>query len=59
VTTKFENRYLVVGYIERLHTNKGITEFLDAIPLITKKKHMSFFIGGTGACLAEVKKASD
>jgi glycosyltransferase involved in cell wall biosynthesis len=32
---------------------------VDAIPLIAKKKHMSFLIGGNGACLAEVKKASE
>jgi len=59
VTTKFEDRDLVVGYIGRLVKEKGITEFVDAIPLITKKKHMSFLIGGNGACLAEVKRASE
>jgi glycosyltransferase involved in cell wall biosynthesis len=59
VTTKFENRDLVVGYIGRLIKEKGITELVDAIPLIAKRKHMSFLIGGTGACLAEVKKASE
>ncbi len=59
VTTKFEERDLVVGYIGRLSKEKGITELVDAIPLIAKKKHMSFLIGGNGACLAEVKKASE
>jgi glycosyltransferase involved in cell wall biosynthesis len=59
VTTKFENRDLVVGHIGRLIKEKGITELIDAIPLIAKRKHMSFLIGGTGACLAEVKKASE
>ena len=57
VTTKFEDRDLVVGYIGRLDKAKGITELVDAIPLIAKKKHVSFLIGGNGACLAEVKKA--
>jgi len=59
VTTKFEDRDLVVGYIGRVSKEKGITELVDAIPLIAKKKHMSFLIGGNGACLAEVKKASE
>lgn len=59
VMTKLEDRDLIVGYIGRLVKAKGITEFVDAIPLIAKKKHMSFLIGGNGACLAEVKKASE
>jgi glycosyltransferase involved in cell wall biosynthesis len=59
VTTKFEDRDLVVGYIGRLVKEKGIKELVDAIPLIAKKEHLSFLIGGNGACLAEVKKASE
>ena len=59
VTTKFEDRDLVVGYIGRLSKEKGITELMGAIPLIAKKKHVSFLIGGNGVCLAEVKKASE
>jgi glycosyltransferase involved in cell wall biosynthesis len=59
VTTKFEDRDLAVGYIGRLSKEKGITELVDAIPLIAKRKHVSFLIGGNGACFAEVKKASE
>ncbi len=59
VTTKFEDRDLIVGYIGRLVKEKGIKEFVDAVPLIAKKKHLSFLIGGNGACLADVRKASE
>lgn len=59
VTTKFQDRDLVVGYVGRLVKEKGITELINAIPLIAKKKHMSFLIGGDGACLAEVRQASE
>ena len=59
VTTKLEDRDLVVGYIGRLIKEKGITELIDPIPLIAKRKHMSFLFGGPGARLAEVKKASE
>jgi glycosyltransferase involved in cell wall biosynthesis len=59
VTTKFEDRDLVVGYIGRLDNGKGIKELVEAIPQIAKNKRISFLIGGSGECLAEVKKASE
>jgi glycosyltransferase involved in cell wall biosynthesis len=35
---------------------KGVKELVDAIPLISKKKHMGFVIGGTGALFGELKQ---
>jgi glycosyltransferase involved in cell wall biosynthesis len=59
VMTKFADRDLVVGYLGRLVKEKGIKELVDAIPLIAKKNHIRFLIGGDGACLIEVKKACE
>jgi glycosyltransferase involved in cell wall biosynthesis len=56
VCTKFADRDLVAGYIGRLVTQKGIAELVDAIPLIAKKEHMEFLLGGTGAVLDELRK---
>ncbi len=56
VYTKFADRGPVAGYIGRLVPQKGVKELVDAIPLITKKKHMGFVIGGTGALLGELKE---
>jgi len=56
VCTKFADRDLVAGYIGRLVRQKGITELVDAIPLIAKKKRVGFLIGGSGALLDEVRE---
>jgi glycosyltransferase involved in cell wall biosynthesis len=56
VCTKFTDRDLVVGYIGRLTAEKGVTELVDAIPLIAKEKHVGFLIGGAGAELGALKE---
>ena len=44
-----DERELVVGFIGRLDKGKGIVEFLDAIPLVSKSyNNVKFLIGGSG-----------
>jgi glycosyltransferase involved in cell wall biosynthesis len=56
VCKKFTDRDPVVGYIGRLIEQKGVQELADAIPLIAKKRHLRFLIGGAGALLGELKE---
>jgi glycosyltransferase involved in cell wall biosynthesis len=44
-----DERELVVGFVGRLDKGKGVAEFLDAIPLVTKSNNnVKFLIGGSG-----------
>lgn len=55
VKTKINRRANIVGYIGRLSKEKGIENFIKAIPLITKQKHdLQFFIGGDGPLFDEI-----
>lgn len=49
-------RKSVIGYVGRLNRDKGVLNFVDAIPLIHEKRPDSeFLIVGTGDLLEEVK----
>lgn len=46
---KLEERKNLIGFIGRLRKEKGITEFIKAIPLILKERNdVEFLIGGEG-----------
>lgn len=50
VTKPLAERRNVIGFISRFHKQKGIVEFVNAIPLILEKdKDTEFLIGGSGA----------
>lgn len=49
IDKSIDERELVVGFIGRLAKGKGIVEFLDAIPLVSKSyNNVKFLIGGSG-----------
>ena len=49
IDKSIDERELVVGFIGRLAKEKGIVEFLDAIPLVSKSyNNVKFLIGGSG-----------
>jgi len=46
----------IIGYIGRLAKEKGVLNFVDAIPLVLhKKKDVEFFIGGDGILFEQIK----
>ena len=47
----------LIGYIGRLSSEKGVSNFLEAIPIILKERgDPDFFIGGDGPLIEEIKK---
>ena len=46
----------IVGFIGRLTSDKGIINFVDAIPILLKKRHAQFVIRGDGPLFDEVQK---
>lgn len=59
-TKKFDERADLVGYIGRLSEEKGIQNFVKAIPLILEaRKEIKFLIGGDGQLRDEIKKYVD
>lgn len=57
VNKKVEKRGNQVGYIGRFSKEKGITNFVEAIPLILKEnKNVNFFIGGGGVLSKEIEE---
>ena len=55
VKKKLEERKNLVGYIGRLSHEKGVMNFVKAIPLVLKQRaDLEFLIGGEGALLVEV-----
>ena len=49
VTTFLNNRPLLIGYIGRLSEEKGVQNFIRALPeLLNERKDLSVFIGGDG-----------
>jgi glycosyltransferase involved in cell wall biosynthesis len=55
--TKIDKRELVVGYIGRFSQEKGILNFIKAIPLVRKQiEGIRFVLGGEGALTNEIKE---
>jgi len=64
IKKKLNERKNMVGFIGRIRKEKGIIEFINAIPLVAKKnKNVEFLIGGSGDLLdrvnAECNKIKD
>jgi len=56
-TRPIDKRKNIVGYIGRLSKEKGIMNFVEAIPLIIKKdKSIIFLIGGDGPLLDKIEE---
>ena len=57
VTKAIDKRDNLVGYISRITKQKGIMEFINAIPMISEKnKNIKILIGGSGDLLNEVNE---
>lgn len=55
IKTAVKQRKNLIGYIGRISEEKGIRNFIRAIPLIPLKYEARFLIGGDGPLLNEVK----
>ena len=57
IKNKFDKRDNLVGYIGRLSEEKGVLNFIKAIPEISKRKNsLEFLIGGDGQLKEEIEK---
>ena len=57
IKKRVSERDRVVGYVARLSEEKGILNFLQAIPIVLKRKDFSnFVIGGDGPLTSEIKE---
>ncbi|MCL0059460.1 glycosyltransferase family 4 protein [Dehalococcoidia bacterium] len=57
VTKTFDERIDLIGYIGRLSEEKGVLNFVKAIPEISKRKsHLEFLIGGDGQLRDGIKE---
>jgi glycosyltransferase involved in cell wall biosynthesis len=57
VEKDINQRKNIIGYIGRLSKEKGVINFIEAIPLILKKNdQLEFLIGGTGTLFDEVRR---
>lgn len=57
ITTPLNQRKLTIGYVGRLCEEKGILQFLQAIPLILdQNKNIQILIGGDGGRREEVER---
>ena len=55
-----EERKNVVGYVGRVRKEKGVMNFVEAVPLILRKhEDVEFLIGGEGELLDEIKRIKD
>ena len=53
----FKDRKNLIGFISRLSEGKGVLNFVNAIPLILKKRNdLEFLIGGDGALFDKIKR---
>lgn len=60
IIKKYSKRRKIVGFIGRLSKEKGVTQFLDAIPEIARIDNtIEYVIGGTGDLLNQVKLESN
>jgi len=57
IKKKLSERGNIVGFIGRLRREKGVVEFVEAIPFVARdKKDVEFLIGGSGDLLDWVKE---
>lgn len=57
IKKKFDERDNLVGYIGRLSEEKGVLNFVEAIPEIIKERdHLEFLIGGDGQLRDKISK---
>lgn len=57
IKKKFKEREYLVGYVGRLSEEKGVLNFVNAIPEIMKKRDdLEFLIGGDGQLRDEIEK---
>lgn len=60
IKQNWNNRGDVIGYIGRLSGEKGIIEFIEAIPLILKERNNAkFLVVGDGPIIGDLKKMLD
>jgi glycosyltransferase involved in cell wall biosynthesis len=60
IKKKFDERDNLIGYIGRLSEEKGILNFVNAIPKISKEKNnLQFLIGGDGLLREKIEKYLD
>ena len=57
VTTSFSDRPSIIGYIGRLSAEKGVMNFVQALPsILNDRKDLSVFIGGEGRLKEIIKE---
>ena len=57
IARKIEERVDIVGFIGRFSTEKGVINFIEAIPIILKKRsNIGFLIGGGGPLYGLIKQ---
>jgi len=57
ISTRLSQRQLKIGYIGRMSTEKGVLNFVKAIPLIcSKMNEVEFFLAGGGPLLHQVER---
>ncbi|MCL0088405.1 glycosyltransferase family 4 protein, partial [Dehalococcoidia bacterium] len=56
MTKKFDERNNLVGYIGRLSGEKGVLEFVKAIPKILREEKIKFVIGGDGQLRDKIER---
>ena len=60
IEKNINKRKKIVGYVGRVRKEKGVMNFIDAVPLITKEhKDIEFLIGGEGDLFNEIKRIND
>lgn len=60
IKKQFKDRENLIGYIGRLSEEKGIQNFLNAIPkILAKERNIKFFVGGDGPLKYEVESYSN
>jgi len=56
ISKRIEERENVIGYIGRLHKEKGVLNFIEAIPSLQKMvTNIAFLIGGNGELSSEIR----
>ena len=60
IKKNINERKNIVGYVGRIRKEKGVMNFVEAVPLITRgHKDVEFLIGGDGDLLNEIRRIKD